>query len=190
MICSPLCVLRRVIQAVTAKVAHGRHISTNATQILSESSVFRKYHGAYWTSLNVPATLRENVQTRYRVLSKGQLKEQDGFLVSKSVTLASAPPRGGALIKNFYIPTKRVPCLLTIHVSITGQLIGSQDVSLGRVGVVFQAWKYHHRHSHLYPLGLETLAYWEKIVPYLSILLYTITFFSQNGNFIPIQKRA
>ena len=65
------------------------------------------------------------VQTRYRVARLGQLKEQGGFSVSKSVTLPSAPLRpGGVIIMMIFPPTyKKAVWSTRIHKSLFLELI-------------------------------------------------------------------
>ena len=69
------------------------------------------------TSLGIDKTARAagTVQRRPRIPGKSQLKEQAGFLVSRSLTLPSAPPWAGRVIWRYTLPPKKKQHLLDIE---------------------------------------------------------------------------
>ena len=68
------------------------------------------------SSVIVSDRVAGTVQTRYRVLGKGQLKEKAGFEVSKGLTLPFAPPWPGRGYPFKYIDISE-SCIFKRHLS-------------------------------------------------------------------------
>ena len=87
--------------------------ATISKMFLICTTQFHTYIDTY--SIAYSARIAGTIQTRYHVSSVRQLKEQAGFLVSRSLTLLSTPLEWQTLFDNFNSHPKKKSCMATAH---------------------------------------------------------------------------